>query len=90
MQNQILDYVSRDEVLRAQVLSGNPAGVNALVNRTVPSWLNYSVRICDPGAICPNKYGYIPEKEVYTNEILIVANLTKYNATKLKLFFWEK
>jgi hypothetical protein len=91
LQRQILDYVSRDEGLRAEVLSNNTSGVDQLVNRTIPTWIAYNVSICNPDAICTiDFYGKNITQEVYTNEILVVANLTTYNAKKLKLFFWEK
>lgn len=93
LQKQILDYVSRDEGLRNEVLSGNAnlPQINALVNRTIPPWIAYNVSLCKPQDICTIPfYKQNITQEVYTNEILIVANLTTYKAWKLKLFFWEK
>ncbi len=96
LQGQILDYISRNDTLRAEVLSGNTAlpKITSFVNRTIPPWIEYRILSCLPNDICNIPlYAQNITQEVYTNEILIVANLTYYqpeSARKLKLFFWEK
>lgn len=91
LQKQILDYVKVDEELRSQILIKNSSGVNVLIEKTVPVWINYSINICDANLVCPNLAGILSQ-QVYANELLITANRTYYpgNATRIVLFFWEK
>jgi hypothetical protein len=91
LQKQIIDYVKVDEKTRSEILSNNSLSVNLVITKTIPSWLNYSVNICDASVICPNPVSNI-KGQVYADEILITANKTYYpgNATRLVIFMWEK
>lgn len=91
LQKQIIDYVKATDSIRSQILIRNSSGVENIIILTVPSWINYSVNICDSSEICPNKAGVI-QKQVYASELLITANQTYYpgNATRLMIYFWEK
>jgi hypothetical protein len=86
-----LDVVSRDDSLRSQILANDASGVNITIEKIIPSWIAYSSKICNYNDICSNPAGYI-DKAVYSEEILVVANLTYIANTpkKLKIFFWEK
>jgi len=94
LERYVLDYVSEDDTLRAYALSGNALGIENGVKELIPTWLNYQIRTCYVNKtyedICAFD-GIRPSEQVYANEVLIVANLTHYqNATKVKLFLWEK
>jgi hypothetical protein len=89
-----LDSISKDENLRGQILSNNTFGVNETIEKIVPFWMAYSTRICSYDDICsnPTNYSEYESKNVYSDEIIVAANLTyrPQNATKLKVFFWER
>jgi hypothetical protein len=91
LQKQVIDYIKVTESLRSQLLINNTAGVNDLLNRTVPSWINYSTRVCDVDKICSNPAGVI-KQQVYASELLLTANRTYYpsTATRLVIYFWIK
>jgi len=94
LEKYVLDYISEDETLRAYALSNNPLAIESNIQSLIPGWLNYTLRTCFVNQtyedICAFP-GAKPSGDVYVNEILIVANLTYYqNATKVKLFLWEK
>ena len=91
LQKQILDYVKVDEALRSEILNKDSSGVENLIQKSIPLWINYSINICDATLVCPNPAGILT-KQVYANELLITSNRTYYpgNATRMVLFFWEK
>lgn len=86
-----LDIIGRDDSLRGEILSNNTFGVNNTIEKIIPFWIGYSSRICSYDEICSNPQGYL-DKSVYTDEILVMGNLTNTldNPVKLKIFFWEK
>jgi hypothetical protein len=95
LQKSIIDEISQDDSLRNEILSGNTSGTEKYVKNAVSENINFSVSICPYLEVCPNpvNYSYILDREVYSNEVLITANLTYFNDTntkKLKLFFWEE
>lgn len=53
----------------------------------VPGEWDYSTNICNLTLICPNPVN-VYEKEVYSTEIVITSNLTKYSPKKLRFFVW--
>ena len=89
LQRDILNFISKDDSLRGQVLSNQLYGVNETVNLLIPYGYKYYLRVCNYDHIC--SLGCYVKDEVYGYETLIVANLTHYNpeqAKKLKLFMW--
>ncbi len=88
IQRGILEQVSLNDSLRAEILGSNKAGTELYINKNLPAYLNFTIRICETGEVCGMTY-YI-EKEIYADEILITANLTSYQPKKLKFFVWEK
>jgi hypothetical protein len=91
LQDSILASISKDNYLRSQVLIREEGEIEDYVGEMVPSSFNYKVRICDYQDLC--SLGTNIDGTVYSDEILIVANLTYYpsgNMTKLKLFMWRK
>ena len=86
-----VDYISHDEAMRTQILANDTSKVNEKIGQILPSWINFSSNICDSGSACPNPAGII-KKAVYSDEVLIVTNLTytPENASKLRVFMWEK
>lgn len=90
-QAALIEQISKDENLRNQILAGDSSGVEQRISKLAPYYLNYSVNICDAVSACANPMAaYTAGREIYSNEVLIAANLTEYSGRKLKLFFWEK
>jgi len=95
LQKYSLDYVTTDEVLRSQVLGGYLGGVNDKLMAIIPGNLNYTIRLCNFDEVCALSNGsksFVISSEVYSDELILFANLTYYNpnnAKKLKLFFWQ-
>lgn len=94
LQNNILDSLSRDDVIRGDVLNGKLDNINIRVGSMVPSNINYSISICDSGVVCPINDSYVTSqilsnKEIYSSEVLILSNSTSFDGKKLKLFFWR-
>ena len=93
LQSSILTQISQDDRLRSEILNNNVSGTEKYIAEVIPQNLNFSVNVCDSLSVCPVNYSYVLNKEVYSDEVLIAANLTYYNETnakKLKIFFWEE
>jgi len=86
-----LDYLSNNENARNQVIARNSSNIDKIISPLIPEWLNFSSRICSTSEVCSNPAGFM-QKTVYSDEILVFANLTYYSgeAVKLKVFLWEK
>ena len=92
--SKVLEYVSRDDRLRAEVLVGNLSGVDALMKNVAPGGMSYTLKNCTYNSICAYNEGMsgcLVRGEVYSQERLIVANLTykPEEAVKLKIFMWK-
>ena len=95
LQSSILSQISQNDNLRNEILGNNTSGTEKYIAEVIPQNLNFSVNICNFVTVCPNpvNYSYILARDVYSDEVLIAANLTYYNETnakKLKIFFWEE
>jgi len=92
LQSSIISQISQDDNLRNEILGNNTNGTEKYIASAIPKNINFSVKICKFDTVCPNpvNYSYIPDREVYSNEVLITANLTYFDAKKLKIFFWEE
>jgi len=88
-QRQVLDVISKNNNLRNNILMQDNTGVNNLIFNIIPRNWNYSTNICNISLICPNPK-QVYETEVYTTEIIITSNLTKYAPKKLRFFVWAK
>jgi len=95
LQSSIISQISQDDTLRSEILGNNISGTEKYISGAIPRNINFSVAICPYLYVCPNpvNYSYILDKDVYSDEVLIAANLTYFNETnakKLKIFFWEE
>jgi len=88
-QRQILDVISKNNYLRNNILMQNNTEVNNLISSIIPGNWNYSTNICNISLMCPNPKG-VYETEVYTTEVIVTSNLTKYLPKKLRFFVWAK
>jgi hypothetical protein len=88
IERNILDIVSKNDSLRSDVLDGNSQNVNKLVEQILSDNWAYSIRICELDSACGNSQT-ITDREVYSSEMIIVADETQYSPKKLKIFVWE-
>ena len=89
LQRDILNFISKDDALRGQILSNQLYGTDEKVKLLLPYGYQYYLKLCNYNDIC--SLGCYVKGEVYSYETLIVANLTYYvpeQAKKLKLFMW--
>jgi hypothetical protein len=84
----IIEFISKNDSLRTQILAGNTAPVNSAVGKMMPYNLNFTTNICNVTEIC--SYGVPIDRDVYVKDVLISSNLTQYSPKKLRLFVWEK
>jgi len=88
-QRQVLDIISKNDSLRNNILMQDNTKINSLISNLIPGNWNYSTNICNISLICPNPV-QVYETEVYTTEIIVTSNLTKYSPKKLRFFVWAK
>lgn len=89
IQSFILTQVSENDDIRNDVLKNSTEKVNETIEKILPDRFNYTTRICEYDEICPMNI-VIGNKDVYSDDVLIVGNLTSSNVLKLKLFLWEE
>ncbi len=84
-----LKEIQLNNSLRADVLNGEvTSNLNDTINKTMPDYLNCTIKICNLYNEC--NLDQEIKKEIYVKSILIFANNTNYNPKELKLFCWEK
>jgi len=87
-QIEILNMISDDETLRAEILDEDNSGTNLFISNILPSNLDFDTSICNLNEIC---IGNTPlDKQLYVSERMIISNLEKYNPKKLRFFIWVK
>ncbi len=88
----ILRGIQLDDGLRKEILSINPGAGgtewSSFPAEKVPNYLNCVAKICKIGGSCVLQ-GY-PNKEVYSESVIISANLQTFSPKVLKLFCWEE
>ena len=62
----------------------------AKINESTPGYLECAGKICSTNDPCLYADADLPEKAVYSQSVLISANLETYSPKVLKLFCWEK
>lgn len=85
-QRQILTQVSLNETFRGEILQNKKENADIFINRVLPPYWSFVTRICEVDEVCGMPF-YL-DKEIYADEILVAANLTRYSPKKLKLFVW--
>jgi|SRR3989338_2309731 len=88
-QRAILEILSKNESLRNSILARDNSEINPAILKMIPSSWNFSTSLCDIEKACGNQFTLI-NKEVYSTEIIIISNLSYYNATKLRFFVWGR
>jgi Ni,Fe-hydrogenase I cytochrome b subunit len=86
LQKTILDEIASSPELRNYILVNDSEKMNSFVKERVPVAFNFSVRICQTNDICGLQFY---EKDIYSSERIISANLTSYEPKKIKIFMWR-
>lgn len=97
-QIEILREIQLDDSLRAEIIgtSGEvewddeefPSEVKQKIQDEKPVWLeDCQAKICNPGETC--NINEPQEDNVFSESVIISANLTEYNPRVLKLFCWD-
>ena len=85
----ILDEISKDNILRADVLNNQTVKLDDFIQIRIPeAHLTFEVKICEVNDVC-GKSSYI-RREIYSAERSISSILSSYSPKKLRLFIWEK
>lgn len=88
-QREILNLISKNEGLRADILDGDTTQVNVAITKMIPLNLEFSTNICMLGDVCPNLVSVL-DKSVYATEVMIAATPNNYSPKKLRFFVWIK
>jgi len=87
LQKTILDEIAANPGLRNYVLVNDSEKINSFVKDRVPIAFNFTVRICQTNDVCGLQFY---EKEIYSSERIVSANLTAYEPKKVKIFMWRE
>jgi len=89
IQRQILEVVSKNDSLRADIIIKEYAKINNTIQNLISSSWDFAINICELNATCPNPGDY-ENKEIYATEVIVTSNLTAYSPKKLRFFVWRK
>jgi len=88
-QRQILDVVSKNDVLREDIiLRDDNTNVDIKIGEMAPSSWGFETNICPMDDICSSSTSVPSEKEIYTTEVVISSTLDTYSPKKLRFFVW--
>ncbi len=89
-QRQIINIISKNNDLRADIISGNNMNVDNKISQMIPSHWSFATRICGLDEVCPLDLAKVYEQgfEVYSTEVVVTSNLTQYSPKKLRFFVW--
>jgi len=92
MQRLILNQISLNDTLRAEILNNQKSGTESFISEIKPVYWNYTIEICNVKDVCgmSNYPSSEVGKEIYAEEMIISSTLEEYNPKKLKLFIWTK
>ncbi len=90
----ILDEIADNSTFRNEILSDevDKSGLDSFVDEKLPANFNFSVKICNLSdwRECGLGADGPASGDVYAEERIISANLTKYSPKKVKLYIWER
>ena len=88
-QREILNVISKNDSLRADIIAGNNLNVNKTIQTLIPSSWEFATNICNLNNACPNPGNY-QNKEIFATEVVVTSTLTEYSPKKLRFFVWVK
>jgi len=87
IQVKILTDIANNDELRRDVLTNDLNSIQSFANLNTPTNFNSTIVICnitlDPCRIA------LPDKNVFVEERIIVADLEIYNPRKVRIYTWE-
>jgi hypothetical protein len=87
LERDALEKVADNDQLREEVLGGSYSNLNIVINASLPSNYNYTFLVCNiTNMSCVT---VLPEKEIYSEEVIIAASTTKYEPKIVRLFAWS-
>lgn len=99
----VIKAAAHDNEVRNAVIGRNNCSVKNFVYqqlRQYAPYLDYHVKLCDPGMSCRITYGEkqdykakgtdLEKKEIYADDYLFSANLTVFRPTVMKIFLWQE
>ena len=91
LQRQILSQISSDDLLRAKVLEGDVSFLEDYISESVPSSLNFAIKICEADSEIYCNIEYV-EGDVYVEEVFVSTNIDSptFSPKKLRMFVWKK
>jgi len=87
LRGEILNVIDLDLPLNSDNITF-PSEVKVKISSLTPSFLSCGAQICNTNDSC--NYWKNTKNELYSQDVLITANLTNYNPRKLKLFCTTK
>jgi len=94
LQTNLLSSISKDDNLREEILSSaSLIKTNEYISKNIPSWLDYKIQVCEIDNVCALTgvdSKVLAEKQIYSQNILILATSQNADSKQLKLFFWRK
>jgi len=89
IQHQILAEASEDYCIRNEVLNYNYSSLNTFIaSRLCTMPYSFTTRLCNATDACLSS-DVPPNTEIYSDNIIIAANLTKFNPVKIAFFAWQ-
>ncbi len=88
MMRSVLWEIIQNDGLRSSILNNEVQPCIEFASYRIPSYLDYTMRICNLTEICGYNLEY--RENVYADETIISSNLSRYEPKKLKIFVWEK
>jgi len=95
IENSILQNIQLNDSYRDEILIETgpfplnaPINIENLINENIPSSLNCQGRICEFDGICD--LSTEPNKEVFSQSVVISSNFDSYDPKIVKLFCWRK
>ncbi len=96
IQIEILREIQLNDSLRAEIIGTNgevrwedfPSETKQKIQDKKPAWFeDCQAKICDSGESC--ELDEPQEENVFSESVIISANITEYNPRVLKLFCWD-
>lgn len=95
IQESFLADVELNSDYRTKVLENNESALKNVARDYFPSYLNYSIRICnlkeipEPCKLENQTYLSLIDKNIYVSQTIIATNLTEYSPKIIKIYSWE-
>jgi len=93
LQKKVIRDIHINQTARNLALNDEKTALEDYANLTIPDTIGFSIKICDltkPCKLDSKIFKQTLDKNVFVEEKIISANLTKYTPKKVRIFAWEK